>query len=83
MVWCDRRSRRHPRSRKRFLYALPDAPPTIRHQFFIGRQDARFPPLHRKGGKLQPFTLFQFINCFGPTHARICREYMKPGDWNL
>jgi len=35
MVWCDRRSLRHPRCRKRFLYAPPDALPTIRHRFII------------------------------------------------
>lgn len=53
MVWCDLGSRRHPRSRKRFLYAPPDAPPTIRHKF-IPKFGANLGP---KQGPLRPQTV--------------------------
>jgi hypothetical protein len=70
MVWCDRVRGVIHAPEKRFLHARPDAPPTIRHQFVIGRQDARYPPLHRNRGKLR-FTLRAGEIPTRPTEVRV------------
>ena len=63
----------------------PDAPLTVLHQLVVGRQDARYPPLHRQRGKrnfnLPQICLLMSFGCAAPVDERLdVRSVVQTGE---